>query len=81
MIFKLIPGLFVLLALVIGGYAVSGYYKAALPQSYLPDNKSGSNGGFRPDTGMTTINNPWYNLFIDSSGNLKVRTKDNDLVV
>jgi len=81
LILKLISGLFVLLAVVIAVFAVSGYYKADLPNSFLPDYEAGSDGDFVNGSGGVMIENPWYTLSIDSAGNMNVSTKDNKSIL
>ena len=79
--FTFIAGLFVLLVAGMAVFAVTGYYKADLPQSYLPDHEVSSGGDYLHDSGTITIKNPWYTLYIDSSGNLTVSTIDNKSIL
>lgn len=81
LIFKLMSGLFVLMVVAIAVFTVSGYYKADLPNSFLPDYDSGPGGDFVNGSGTITIKNPWYTLSIDSAGNLTVSTNDNKLIL
>ena len=73
----ILSGLFGLLLAITAGFAITGYYKADFPQSYLPDHEVWNRGDHIPDTEIVKFENPWYTLKIYSSGSLTVNSKDN----
>lgn len=73
----IISGLLVLLCIGVAVFALTGYFRADFPVSYLPEQEAGPVEDFLNESQTATIENPWYNLYINSRGNLAIRTKDN----
>lgn len=77
----IIGGLCVCLVAVVALFMITGYYKAQVPISYLPEIETKTQGKPEITRERVEIKNNWYNLVIDSLGKLEITSVDNEPIL